>query len=150
MSGVVVAVCIGPGGIPKRPVEEAHVEELGLVGDGHRFHLHGGRDRAVCILSESDVRSLEADGVATSGPGTFGENLLLRGVDLGALRPGDRLAVGDELVIEIADVREPCKTLRSVDPRFPDLMVGRSGFVCRVATPGTVRRGDAVAVVVRR
>jgi hypothetical protein len=34
--------------------------------------------------------------------------------------------------LAIHDVREPCKTLKSVDARFPNLMLGRSGFVCRV------------------
>ena len=52
MSAEIVAVCLGPGGIPKAPVEEARVERLGLVGDGHRFHLHGGEDRRVLHVTE--------------------------------------------------------------------------------------------------
>ncbi|MCB9914161.1 MAG: MOSC domain-containing protein [Planctomycetes bacterium] len=142
--GRVAAVCLGPGGVPKHEVESAEVGALGLAGDGHRFHLHGGPDRAVCLFSRELAALLEADGVRPIAPGDFGENLCTEGLDLGALRIGDRLAVGDALVLEISDVRTPCKTLRGIDARFPDLMVGRSGWLARVLTPGTVRRGDAL------
>lgn len=137
----IVAVCLGDGGIPKGQVDEASVETLGLVGDVHRFHLHGGENRALCLLSTEVYASLEDDGVETAGPGTFGENVLTRGLDDAALRPGDRLALGPEVVIEIHDVRAPCKTLKSVDARFPDLMLGRSGWVCRVVQHGTISPG---------
>lgn len=142
MQGVVVAVCLGPGGIPKQPVASTVVTELGLVGDKQRYtKVHGGANRAVCLFSLEDYRSLQADGVKVEPPGAFGENLLTEGLDYTRMRPGDRLSVGEELVIEIHDVREPCGTLKSVDARFPNLMLGRSGFVCRVVTGGTVRAG---------
>ena len=145
MQGIVLAVCLGPGGIPKQPVESAVVAELGLIGDKQRYtKVHGGAHRAVCLFALEDYRTLKADGVKVEPPGAFGENLLTEGLDYTLLRSGDRLAVGDELVIEIHDVREPCGTLKSVDARFPNLMLGRSGFVCRVVTGGSVRPGMTV------
>ena len=143
-SGVVLAVCLGPGGIPKFPVESAVVEELGLVGDRHRFARHGGLNRAVCLFSIEDYRTLRADGVACDEPGSFGENVLTEGIDHSTLRPGDELAIGDEVILAIHDVRAPCGTLKKADKRFPDLMLGRSGFVCRVVRGGTIRAGMAI------
>ncbi|TAJ17586.1 MAG: MOSC domain-containing protein [Planctomycetota bacterium] len=151
--GRIAAVCTGPGGIPKRPIERAELGALGLAGDAHRYKGHGGPNRAVCILFEQDYAELERDGVKTSGPGTFGENLLIAGVDRDRLRPGDRLHIGEReagVVIEIHDVREPCKTLRPLDARFPNLMLGRSGFVCRVIRAGVLERGQPVLVVPAR
>ena len=142
--GRVLAVCIGSGGIPKHPIDEGVVGELGLEGDRHRFHAHGGRDRAICLLSMEEVRSLEADGVAFAGAGQYGENLLTDGLDPKGLRPGDTLELSGGVVLELFDVREPCGVLRSVDPRFPELMVGRSGFVARVVSGGVVRPGEAI------
>lgn len=140
-----LAVCTGAGGIPKHAVDSARVGELGLDGDRHRFEFHGGAHRAVCLFSIEDYRSLRADGVAATAPGAFGENLLTEGLDYARLRAGDRLHVGDEVELEIHDVREPCGTLKSVDRRFPNLMVGRSGFVCRVVRGGVVRAGMSIA-----
>jgi len=145
VSGVVLAVCFGSGGIPKHPADEGRVTFDGLVGDRQRQPLHGGRHRAVCLLSIEEVRALQADGVECELPGAFGENLLTEGLDSTALRPGDRLRVGEQVLLELHDVREPCGTLRKIDKRFPDLMVGRSGWVCRVIEEGVVRPGNLVS-----
>ena len=53
----------------------------------------------------------------------------------------------DEVLLELHDVREPCGTLRELDRRFPDLMVGRSGWVCRVIEEGVVRAGTTIVRV---
>ena len=143
-SGTVLAVCLGGGGLPKNAVESATVGPEGLEGDGHRFHLHGGKDRAVCLFSIEDYRTLQRDDVDAEPPGAFGENLLTEGIEYADLRAGDRLRIGDEILLEIFDVRAPCGTLKKVDERFPDLMVGRSGFVCRVIEGGTARAGLGV------
>jgi MOSC domain-containing protein YiiM len=141
LTGVVVAVCTGPGGIPKHAVASARVGELGLDGDAHRYAFHGGPDRAVCLFSVEDYERLAQDGVRATPPGAFGENVLTRGLDYARLRAGDRLEIGDEVLLEIHDVREPCKTLRPLDARFPALLVGRSGFLCRVLRGGSVSPG---------
>lgn len=144
MSGVVRAVCLGGGGIPKHAVEEAEVTLAGLVGDRQRFAFHGGANRAVCLFAIEDYRKLALEGVRCETPGTFGENVLTEGLDYASLRADDELSIGDEALLAIHDVREPCKTLKSVDARFPNLMLGRSGFVCRVIRPGVIRPGMSI------
>jgi len=144
LQGVVLAVCTGPGGIPKHPVDSAVVRELGLQDDRHRYRSHGGPRRAVCLFSIEDYRALQADGVRAEPPGAFGENLLTEGLDYARLRAGDRLAVGEEVLLEIDDVREPCRTLVPLDARFPALMVGRSGYLCRVLRTGSVAPGMTI------
>ncbi|MCB9905190.1 MAG: MOSC domain-containing protein [Planctomycetes bacterium] len=36
-------------------------------------------------------------------------------------------------------MREPCVTLKPLDRRFPELLTGRSGWLCRVIQPGVLR-----------
>ena len=154
LRGRVIAVCVGPGGIPKHPVDAASVSSAGVEGDRQRMRMHGGANRAVCLFSIEDYRSLQRDHVACTPPGAFGENVLTEGLDFTRLNAGDELLIGDgaagDVVAEgavriaIHDVREPCGTLKSVDKRFPDLMLGRSGFVCRVVTPGILRPGMVI------
>ncbi len=144
LSGVVLAVCVGAGGIPKFPVDSALVTTLGVAGDKQRFSFHGGPHRAVCLFSIEDYRLLWRDDVKCEAPGAFGENVLTEGLDFRALQADDELEIGADVRLAIHDVREPCKTLKSVDPRFPNLMLGRSGFVCRVIRPGLIRAGMTI------
>jgi MOSC domain-containing protein YiiM len=155
--GRILAVCIGPGGIPKRTVSVTRVTESGLEGDAQRLlEFHGGIDRAVCLLSQKEVKDLGSDGVPLGEPGQFGENLRVEGLDFSSLRPGDQLAIGraprssvsaGRILLEITDMRSPCVTLSSIDKRLPDLMLGRSGLLCKVLEPGEVAPGMAIELV---
>jgi len=147
IEGRVLAVCLGPGGIPKAQVSKAEVVGLGLAGDKHRHPEHGGENRAVCLFSTADRDALQRDGLPPQEPGAFGENLLIDGMDFRLLNPGDRLAVGGEVILEIHDCREPCITLQAIDPRFPALMEGRSGFLCRVIQGGMLAPDDRVCLL---
>jgi MOSC domain-containing protein YiiM len=91
-----------------------------------------------------DYSRLIAAGVPADAPGTYGENLLTEGLDYKALRPGDHLHLSGGVKLEIFDIREPCVTLQQLDPRFPDLLIGRSGFLCRVLQGGGVATGEQI------
>ena len=145
LQGTVLAVCVSKGGIPKHPIASTRVSERGLDGDKQHFAFHGGPNRAVCLFSIEDYHKLAHDGIEAQAPGAFGENLLTQGLNYEKLRAGDRLQVGDDVLLEIHDVREPCGTLSSIDARFPNLMLGRSGFVCKVLCAGELRAGLSIA-----
>src|SRR5688572_14362535 len=122
--------------MPKQPVLHARVTAGGVEGDRQRnLKYHGGPDRAVCLYSEELYDELRDAGVDMAA-GSVGENFTTRGLDLRALAKGDRLRVGDSCVIELTNVRVPCRQLKMWDPDLPELIVGRSGWVARVVTEG--------------
>ena len=129
MQGTLAQLNVSQGGVPKRPVLFARVSKDGVDGDAQRnLKYHGGPDRALCLYSVELYDWLRGEGV-----------------DLCALAAGDRLRVGDCL-IELTDVREPCRTLKKWDERFPKLILGRSGWVAKVIEEAVVKPGDAIEV----
>ena len=137
---------VSTGGIPKRPVGAARVTRAGVEGDAQKnLKYHGGPDRAVCIYSTELYAELRSEGLDLDS-GAFGENFTTKGVDLNALRKGDRLRVGDCLV-EITDVRVPCTTLKKWSAKLPKMIRGRSGWVAKVVEEAVVKPGDAIEVI---
>ena len=139
-------------GLWKLPVDRAvAIGEHGLEGDfqGDR-RIHGGRDKAVYAYAEEDVSWWEAELGRELGPGFFGENLTLRGVDVNGARVGERWEVGTTL-LEVTEPRGPCWKLqrKAGEPRFVRrfAQAGRPGAYLRVLRPGVVTAGDAVRVV---
>ena len=93
------------GGVPKLAIHEALVSDLGLAGDAHRFpDIHGGPERALCLFSVERILELQAEGHPIF-PGSVGENVTISGLDWEQINPGIRLALGDEVVVEIASFR---------------------------------------------
>lgn len=155
----ILAVCTGtarpvPGksyktGIFKTPTDAAIVvDREGLLGDTicNRKH-HGGPEQAVYALGSIDLDWWTKELGRTIAPGTFGENLVISGVDSRSVSVGDRFETGNAL-LEVTSTRTPCATLnaRMGDPAFSRRFMdaGRPGFYCRVLADGVVKAGDPV------
>jgi MOSC domain-containing protein YiiM len=153
--GRVVAVNVSRGGVPKLPIQAATVGQLGLAGDCHDEPepSHGGPDQAVCLYSAEAIERVVADG-HRSFPGAFGENLTVSGIEFGGLQAGDRLQFGaGGPLLQLTKYAAPCKTIAHyfVGGRFgrisPTAHPEDARWYARVLAEGTVRTGDAVAVV---
>jgi MOSC domain-containing protein YiiM len=137
-------------GIDKLPTDQpVEVERLGLRGDTiwSKRH-HGGPDQAVYVYGEDDYAWWASELGRPLPAGTFGENLTVAGLATGASIVGDRLHIGDAVVLEVTCGRIPCGTLtarmgiRAFSRRFR--LAARPGLYCRVIETGAVRAGDAV------
>lgn len=155
LAGRVASVNVSRGGVPKLPVADAWVGERGLAGDGHAEPepIHGGPDRAVSLYAMESIARVAADG-HTAFPGAFGENLTLVGIEMGALRRGTRLAIGDGgLVIEVVEHAQPCQTIahwfvrRRIARISGKTRPKDARWYARVLSEGPVRPGDAVRSV---
>jgi MOSC domain-containing protein YiiM len=142
--GIVVAVCISSGGVPKQPVDRAEVLADGLIGDGRHHEKHRRNDRAVSIQDLELLEQLAGEGYAV-GPGIMGENITVQDLHVQSLAIGDRLRFQDGPVLELASVRKPCYVLDAIHPELKNAVVGRCGFLCRVVEPGTLYPGQIVA-----
>ena len=138
--------------MPKLPVPEARITVEGVAGDRQRNReVHGGVDQAVCLFSLEVIEALQAEGHAIK-PGSSGENLTIAGLEWAGLKPGDRLRIGDAVLLEIMSYTSPCKYNAQwfVDGEFSrisqKLHPGWSRLYARVLAEGVVRPGDAVAV----
>ena len=140
-----------PTGLWKRPVEGVvAVGSLGLDGDLQADRrVHGGGDKAVYAYAGEDTAWWEAELGRELGPGFFGENLTLRGVDVSGARIGERWRIGT-CELEVSEPRHPCWKLATKvgDPRFVKrfAQAGRPGAYLRVLGPGELRAGDAVLI----
>ena len=148
----------GRTGIDKRPVDRpVQVRRLGLDGDTicDTVH-HGGVDQAVYAYASEDTEwwqeQLAGELRFRLRPGSLGENLTLRGVDVTNAVIGECWQVG-EAVLQVAVPRTPCSTFASywdVD-RLPKRFIkaGRPGAYLRVLTEGAVAAGDEVRILER-
>lgn len=155
----ILAVCLGrpeilPGkkyktGINKLAIQgPVMVDAEGLVGDAilNRKH-HGGVDQAVYIEGSIDLDWWQAELGRELPYGTFGENLVIEGLESAMLAAGDRLAIG-EVLLEVTSARMPCATFaaKMEDPTIVKryTRAARPGAYTRVLQGGMVEAGQAV------
>ena len=136
-------------GIRKHPVPgRVRVGADGLEGDHvlNRKH-HGGPDQAVYVYTREDYDAWEDLLGRPLEPGSFGENVVVGGLESAPVRIGERFALG-EVVLEVTAPRIPCGTLgaRMEDAGFVKrfAQMGRPGFYARVLQEGEIGKGDEV------
>lgn len=79
--------------------------------------------------------------------GGLGENVLIRGLgELGDLRPGQRIAFGSGVELEVTEQNNPCVNLSVYHPQTPKKLYGRRGVLATVTRPGTLKPGDSVSL----
>ena len=147
MTARIVQLAISNGGVPKTPVLLATVTELGLVGDKQKHaKFHGGPLRALCLYSLELIEKLQAEGHPIY-PGSTGENVTISGLEWSALATGTRIALGEEVEIELTTEADPCKTIAEsfANRNFKRLAEpGEMRWYCKVLKAGALRVGDAV------
>lgn len=147
-------------GIDKRPVPRIEVSAPGpSYGDGSGVegdHVgdvkhHGGAHKAVYAFAREELDWWQEQLQRGLPDGWFGENLTTEGIDLEALLLGQRLRVGEDVVLEVSVPRTPCATFaahmgeRAWARRFTER--GRCGVYLRVAVPGAVAPGDELELL---
>jgi Uncharacterized protein conserved in bacteria len=138
---------------------------FGVEGDVHAGVTVKHRSRVAKDPSQPNLRQIHlihqelfaevrAQGFEVA-PGDLGENVTTSGIDLLGLPVGTLLHLGDEAVVEVTGLRNPCYQidhfqeglLKQVVSRNADgTLVRKAGIMGIVAIGGFVRPGDPVGV----
>jgi MOSC domain-containing protein YiiM len=153
MEGYIFQLNCSDGGVPKRPVNEAQLTPTGLTCDRQAHpKIHGGPERALCLYALEHITALQAEGHPIF-PGSIGENVTIAGLDWKTLEPGSRLALGDEVIIEISSYAGPCPTIAAsfIGGKFKRIShkkhPGESRLYARVIQTGRLAVGQKVRVL---
>jgi MOSC domain-containing protein YiiM len=110
--------------------------------------------RQVHLIHEELFAEVAAEGFDVA-PGELGENITTRGIDLLGLPVGTLLKVGDEAVLEVTGLRNPCLQIDAFRKGLLKQVVGRdesgglvlkAGIMSVVRQGGVVRPGDQIGV----
>lgn len=121
-------------------VAAAEMRAEGLEGD----HGRAGK-RAVTLIQAEHLPVIAAlAGLAEIAPETLRRNLVVSGINLGALR-GRELRVG-AAALRITGPCAPCSRMEAaLGPGGYNAMRGHGGWCAEVVAPGRIVLGDAVA-----
>ena len=141
----VEAVCLShKKGIVKR--EQARVvlrENWGLEGDAHAGEWH----RQVSLLAGESIDGVK-EVLPTIKNGAFAENIVTRGIDLNALKIGDRLQIGEKVVLEITQIGKECHNSGcAIKKATGDCIMPREGIFARVIHGGEISKNLSISII---
>lgn len=139
----VKAVCISEKkGTEKKNVKKAElIENFGLAGDAHAGNWH----RQVSLLSYEKIEDFKAKG-AQIEDGSFGENLIIEGIDLKSLPVGTVLSIG-QTVLEVTQIGKECHNGCAIKETMGTCIMPTEGIFAKVIKGGQVSTGDTVEII---
>lgn len=133
-------------GVPKAQVQRAVlVKHSGIQDDAH-----AGTDlRQVSLLPMESVRGqIETAKVKNASvqirPGIYAENITTEGIDLAALKLGDKLRVGKTAVLQISKIGKECHKHCAIYHQVGDCIMPREGIFGEVIEGGEIAVGDPI------
>lgn len=168
MKGAVVAIALNGAHDFSKPLASRIrlLTGLGVEGDAHCGPTVKHRSRVAKDPTQPNLRQVhlihaelfeELAGLGFAvAPGDLGENVTTQGIDLLALPRGTRLHLGEQAVIEVTGLRNPCWQIDAFQDGLMAACLGRdaAGRVVRktgvmgvVIAGGDVAPGDAIRVV---
>ncbi len=118
-----------------------------IAGYGIEGDMKGGHhpERQLNLLSLEWLQALEPKGYKT-GPGQFGEQIILSGLAVERLAPGTRLQLGRWACIEVVKGRMGCQRFEVAQGKTV-LGLGALGVLAKVIESGPIAVGDPVSVL---
>ena len=143
--GIIYAISISPErGQLKKEVQEANIiENFGIENDGHA----GDWGRQITLLDWKSVQRAIKDNGLKAGPGDFAENILIDGLDLSEVKPGNRLRLASDVILEVTQIGKEdhpsivSKTFGGVS------LLPYEGLFCRVTKGGKIKKGDSAELM---
>ena len=141
------------------------VAGLGVQGDAHSGTTVKHRSRLAQGAGQPNLRQVHLlhaelfDQLMEAGfpvwPGELGENVTTRGLELLGLPTGTRLHLGQQAVVELTGLRNPCSQLDKFQRGLmaavlardeAGALVRKSGVMAVVVCGGEVQPGDAIRI----
>jgi molybdopterin adenylyltransferase len=145
--GRVEAICISERkGERKTPVAAARfITSCGIEGDAHAGPWH----RQISLLDASDVEQASRAASIDLPPGAFAENLLISGLDLGAIGLGSQLRLGTGVVLSISQIGKHCHAPCRIQYLTGACIMPRRGLFAVVEEGGDAAPGVEIEVAHR-
>lgn len=140
--GKVVSINISEHkGISKKPIKSCLINNLGFNGDAHSGKWH----RQVSLLSKESINKMRKKGFNISS-GSFAENITTEGIDLLKISIGNRLKIGNDVILEVSQKGKVCPRPCSIYYKIGDCIMPKEGIFAKVIKPGKVKAGDTIIV----
>jgi len=141
--GRIEAICISrEKGTVKETVTDAELRAgHGIVGDAHAGDWH----RQVSLLPSESIAKVRAM-MPELADGAFAENLVTSGVDLARVQVGDKVAIGDGVLLEVTQIGKECHQGCAIRQITGDCIMPREGIFCRVLNGGRIEPGVSASL----
>ncbi|MBB5335590.1 MOSC domain-containing protein YiiM [Pectinatus brassicae] len=141
----ITAICISKKrGTVKNPIPQGTIiTNFGLENDAHAGDWH----RQISLLPIEAVEKFSQEYNLQLTPGVFGENLLIRGIDLKQLPIGTKLQCTNGILLEITQIGKKCHSGCEIQELTGKCIMPHEGVFAKVLHGGIIKANDNINII---
>ena len=134
-------LCVGSRD-PMKIVDDATViTGEGIEGDRHRRADGRRTQRQILLMDRETISKFDLR------DGDVRENITVEGLDFSALKDGDKVAIGSEVILRITGDCEPCSRMDELRDGLKDELDGQRGMLAFAEKGGIISNGDSLSLI---
>ncbi|MBI4668286.1 MAG: MOSC domain-containing protein [Elusimicrobia bacterium] len=115
-----------------------------ITGHGIKHDAHAGAGhRQVSLLAWESVEKIRAKGLNVNA-GSFAENITTQGIDLLSLAAGQRLKIGQDVILEVTQIGKQCHKPCAIYRQTGDCVMPKEGIFAKIIHGGIVKADDRI------
>jgi MOSC domain-containing protein YiiM len=118
-------------------------ENYGIIGDAHGDSNTHRQISLLAIESIEKMRNMDLNVI----PGDFAENITTKGINLLSLSVGDKISLGDDIVLQITQFGKKCHNPCAIGQQVGECVMPTEGVFARVLKGGMVKIGDKIKII---
>jgi len=106
---------------------------------------HAKKDslRQVSLLMWESIKRMRRRGLEVK-EGSFAENITTEGINLRKLKKGDRIFIGENVILEVSKIGKECLSPCSIYKRVGYCIMPKEGIFAKVLKGGKIKVGDKI------
>ena len=136
-----IQLCVGHRESMRQVDSARAIAGFGIEGDAHTASEGSRKARQVLLM---DGETLDEFDLTHS---QVRENITTCGFEPGSIAVGQRLTLGDAVVLEVTGDCAPCARMDEIRPGLREQLEGKRGLLATVIEGGTMNVGDAIRAV---
>ena len=127
--------------------KKRNVKSVEVIGSGGiEGDIHADTDRPISLLPYESFAKMSSPDRKIK-PGDFAENITTTGLDFNGIDTGSKIALGDEVILEVIQIGKECHNSCYIKQDVGDCIMPGEGVFARALHGGKLTVGDRIRIV---
>ena len=129
----------------RQPMEKSTslnlIKSFGIEGDIYGTNKPSRQNNQILLMDKETLDNLNLS------TGIIKENITTQNIVINSLKIGQKLSIGEDVILEITKPCAPCSLMDEIRPGLHQLLENQRGMLAKVEQSGVIKENDSIELI---
>ena len=129
----------------RQPMEKSTslnlIKSFGIEGDIYGTNKSSRENNQILLMDKETLDNLNLS------TGIIKENITTQNIVINSLKIGQKLSIGEDVILEITKPCAPCSLMDEIRPGLHQLLENQRGMLAKVKQSGVIKENDSIELL---